>query len=99
MHRLRIREVCPESRVFRPDGARLRIAIERAWNDEAPIEVDFEAEVIASISFLDEGVASLFFDYDAEVIRRRLQIVGMTDDDKRELNRLVVIRRAQRTAA
>jgi hypothetical protein len=99
MPRLRVREVCPESRLFRPDGARLRAAIESAWSEAAPLEVDFEGEAIASISFLDEGIATLFVDHDAELIRRRLQIVGLTDPDRRELNKLVAKRRAERRAA
>ena len=99
MPTLRVRDVCPASRLFRPDGARLRQAIETTWSDAEPIQVDFEGETIASLSFLDEGIATLFVDHDAEVIRRRLQVVGMTDPDRKELNRLVAKRRGERTAA
>ena len=99
MIRLSVREVCPDSRVFRADGQRLRAAIQDAWNGEGPVQLDFEGELIASISFLDEGVAALFVDHDAEVIRARLQIVGLTEPDRKMLNGLVAKRRAQRTAA
>ena len=97
--RLILRTVCPDSRIFRPDGERLRHAIERAWRDDDVVEVDFEGQTIASVSFLDEAVAVLFVDHDAEVIRRRLKLTGLTEGDRRELNTLVAKRRAQRLAA
>lgn len=99
MLRLRVREVCPDSRVFRPDGAKLRAAIESAWGSEEEVEVDFDGETIASISFLDEGIAALFVDYDADVIRRRLRLEGLAEADRKELNRLVARRRSERVAA
>ena len=99
MQRLLLRRICPDSRVFRVDGQRLRAAIEAAWSDAEPLEVDFEDQTIASISFLDESVATLFVDYDAELIRRRLKLVGLTQGDRDQLNALVAKRRAARTAA
>ena len=81
------------------DGERLRAAFESAWSKETPVELDFESELIASISFLDEGVATLFVDYDAEAIRERLRITNLTPSDRRMLNELVAKRRGQRTAA
>ena len=89
MLRLRVREVCPDSRVFRLDGARLRAAIEATWGDDTPVEVDFEGETIAS----------LFVDHDAELIRARLRLTGLTEPDRGQLNRLVANRRAERSAA
>lgn len=97
--RLTLRTICPDSRIFRPDGERLRHAIEQACAQAEVVEVDFEGETIASVSFLDEAVAVLFVDHDAEVIRRRLKLTGLTEGDRRELNTLVAKRRAQRTAA
>lgn len=99
MSQLRVRDVCPDSRLFRHDGARLRAAIEASWSDAEPVQVDFEGETIASLSFLDEGVATLFVDHDAALIRRRLQLVGLTEPDREELNRLVAKRRGERPAA
>lgn len=99
MPTLRVREVCPDSRLFRRDGERLRAAIEAAWTGPDGVEVDFESEPIASISFLDEGIAVLFADHDAEVIRARLRVTNMVDADRRELNRLVAKRRAEYRAA
>lgn len=96
--RLVVQDVC-SSRVSRADGARLRAAILDAWNGHEVVEVDFLQETIASISFLDEGVAALFLDYDAEEIRRRLRVVGLVEGDRRELNRLVAKRRAKRVDA
>lgn len=96
--RLVVQDVCP-SRVSRADGARLRAAILGAWNGHEVVEVDFQQETIASISFLDEGIAALFLDYDAEEIRQRLRVVGLVEGDRRELNRLVAKRRAERVDA
>src|SRR5262249_34402150 len=36
--RLRVLDVCPDSRVFRPDGEKLRQAIVAAWNDAEVLE-------------------------------------------------------------
>ncbi len=99
MVRLQVKEICPSSRVFRDDGQVLRDAIEAAWSDEAPVEVDFDGETIASVSFLDQGIATLFVDHAADDIGRRLTIVGLTEPDSRLVNELVAKRRAQRTAA
>lgn len=99
MRHLRVGDVCPESRVFRVDGQHLRAAIESAWAEDSPVELDFDNELIASISFLDEGIAALFVDYDAEGIRERLHITNLTASDRKMLNELVAKRRAQRTAA
>lgn len=93
-----VQDVCP-SRITRSDGERLRDAIVSAWETHEEVEVDFAHETIASISFLDEGIAALFLDYDAEEIRGRLRIVGLVEGDRRELNRLVAKRRAGRVEA
>ncbi len=99
MSTLRVREVCRDSRVFRRDGELLRAAIAAASNDPEGVTVDFEHEPIRSISFLDEGVAVLFVEHDAELIRRRLRVTNMVEDDRRELNRLVAKRRTEYRAA
>lgn len=96
--RLRVRDICPDSRMFRTDGERLRAAIEARWQDDT-VQLDFESETIASISFLDEGIATLFVDHDAEVIRARLSVTGLLEGDRKLLNELVQKRRRQRTAA
>lgn len=95
--RLRVRDICPDSRMFRDDGERLRAAIEARWDAE-PVELDFESEPIASISFFDEGIATLFVDHDAETIRARLSVTGLLDGDRGLLNELVQRRRRQRAA-
>jgi hypothetical protein len=96
MRRLRLQAICPDSRVFRADGQRLRDAIEAAWTHAEPLEVDFEHETLASIAFLDQGIATLFVDHDAELIRRRLHLLGLAEGDRQQLNSLVARRRAER---
>lgn len=99
MPTLRVREICPESRMYRRDGERLRAAIQASWDEPGGVELDFEQEPIRSISFLDEGIAVLFVEHDAESIRQRLRVTNMVEDDRRELNRLVAKRRAEYAAA
>jgi hypothetical protein len=40
MTRIRVKDVCQTTRVFRVDGQRLRDAIEQAWNDQGPSRSD-----------------------------------------------------------
>lgn len=63
------------------------------------MEVDFDHEMIASTSFLDEGIAHLFLMFEPEVIREQLRLVNLDEGDRRELNTLVAMRRSQRDAA
>ena len=99
MPRLIVQEVCPFTRVFRDDGAKLREAIVANWSEVDPVEVDFDHEMIASTSFLDEGIAQLFLMFEPEVIRQQLRLVNLDEGDRRELNTLVALRRSQRDAA
>lgn len=94
--RLTIAEVCPESRVFRPDGARLRREIERRWSDDDVLELDFENRRISSVSFLDEAIAVLFLRHAPDVVTRRLRPVNMTTTDRSTLNRQIALRLQER---
>lgn len=91
--RLDVQTICPDSMVFREDGARLHAAILAAWSDEETLDVDFGGRPVASISFFDEAIASLFVEFDSETIRRRLRVVGLDSNDVSLLNRCVRKRR------
>jgi hypothetical protein len=93
MARLVVREVAP-SQVFRADGERLRDAIERAWTDAEPLEVDFEGLRIASASFFDESFGTLALRHPIELVRRRLRPIHLSEPD-RELLNAVLSRRAR----
>ncbi len=86
--RIRVTEVCPTSRLFRADGEKLREAILERWSADA-VEVDFEGETIASVSFLDEAIAVLFLEHPRDLVLSRLKTANMVKGDRDLLNRLV----------
>lgn len=81
--------LCPQ-RVTRDDGAVLAEAIRAAWAAGDRPTVDFGGARIASISFLDEGIAVL--GKDGGDPRNRLDIVGLTDPDRALLDQFVKVR-------
>ena len=97
--RISITVVCGEDLVYRTDGARLRAAIDAAWNAGETVEVDFANLRIASASFLDEGIAHIALVRSLEEIRTRLRVVNITAPDRRLLNDLLGSRARQRLAA
>lgn len=90
--RIRVRDVCPDSRMFRPDGEKLRGEILARWSTDDRVDVDFENDTIASVSFLDEAIAVLFLEHSPESIRARLKTSNMTPGDRGVLNRQVALR-------
>lgn len=96
--RIRVRDVCPASRITRSDGEKLRAEILRLWSADELLEVDFEHETIASVSFLDEAIAVLFAEHGAEVVRSRLRPLHLTDGDRRLLNQQVAFHRRKHVA-
>jgi hypothetical protein len=84
--RIRVRDVCPDSRMFRQDGEKLRHEIVARWSAEDPVDVDFENETIASVSFLDEAIAVLFLEHASDYIRARLTTSNLVEGDRRVLN-------------
>lgn len=87
-----MRDTCPDSRLFRVDGERLRRAILERWADDQAIEVDFENESVASLSFLDEAIAVLFLDHSREEVLSHLRTMNMVGGDRDLLNRQVARR-------
>lgn len=95
--RLRITEVCPQSRIFRADGERLRAAIRETWAKSQVCELDFENARIASISFLDEGIAVLAREMPVDELLARLRIENMTGPDRRLLDQRIAARERERS--
>jgi hypothetical protein len=95
MH-ITVMEICGPSRIYRSDGVKLREAIEQRWSDAEPLEVDFENVTVASISFLDEGIAILALEHPLDVLKRRLKLLNLRDADRRLLNVQLVSRSKQR---
>ena len=94
--KLRVRDVCGDSRVFREDGIKLRHAVEDGWLHSESVEIDFEKIRIASASFMDEGIAVLALRMPLDEIRRKLKIVNLTEPDRRLLNELTLARARER---
>ena len=59
MKRIDIRKEFPDDRMSREAGERLRYMILDALDTDDRVEVDFGGLIIASTSFLDEGLAKL----------------------------------------
>ncbi|MFA4972084.1 MAG: STAS-like domain-containing protein [bacterium] len=59
MKRIDIKKEFPDDRMSREAGERLRNMILDAVNEGGRVEVDFGGLIIASTSFLDEGLAKL----------------------------------------
>lgn len=92
---LNIDEFCGAERVSRNDGARLRAEIERLWESCRVIVLDFAGLRIASVSFLDEGIALLALKMPLPDLNEALQIQNITEQDNRLLNVLLESRSAQ----
>ena len=97
--RIRVTEVCGQSRVFRRDGERLRSAIKEVWARGLPCEVDFGNVRIASVSFLDEGIAVLALELPRDELLVRLRVENMTPPDRRLLDELISARAREREEA
>ena len=97
--RIRVRDICPDSRLFRADGEQLRRAILDRWEQGEPVEVDFENESIASLSFFDEAIAVLFLDRSRDEVLSHLRTMNMVAGDRDLLNRQVGQRVLEATKA
>lgn len=97
MKRIGISSLSGTSRVSREDGRQLREGIELQWLTEDVIELDFENIRIASVSFLDEGIAILALRHTLDEIRRKLRFVNMKDLDRRLVEQLLEARSRERS--
>ena len=59
MKRIDIKKEFPDDRMSREAGERLRYMILDALDKDSRVEIDFGGLIIASTSFLDEGLAKL----------------------------------------
>lgn len=96
MPRVDVLELCGRSRVSRADAVKLRESIEAAWHEPDVIEIDFGGVTIASVSFLDEALGLLAKKYPLEVIRKRLKVSRITEQDRKLLNSIMSSRARER---
>jgi hypothetical protein len=97
MPRIDVTTVCASSRISREDGQRLRMEIEKHWDDPGLITVDFGNVTIASLSFLDEGLGVLALTHSLDEIRKRIRVENIKQPDRAVLNRLMASRADERT--
>lgn len=87
-----ISELCP-SHITRADGACLRDEIERHWDKDDTLVLDFSGLRIASLSFFDESLGLLAQKYQTE-LTRKVKVKNIDPQDRRLLN-IIVNKRLQ----
>jgi hypothetical protein len=96
MPRLTIATYCGTKRVSRGDGARLRHAIEEAWDGTEPLILDFTGVTIASVSFFDEALGLLAREHPLSELTRRVKVENISNPDRTLLNGIVTSRSKER---
>jgi hypothetical protein len=81
-----IHDFTSEEKMTRIGGERLRKMI----LEETPVELVFSSRPIASVSFLDEGIAKLIFEgWTIEDLKVKLVLTGIHPRDKKILDELI----------
>jgi len=93
-----IPEIFKSDFVSREAGERLRILLSESITSKRHTEVDFAHQVIASTSFLDEGLAKLYLDFSDTEISAYVSLLNMNTFDADLLHRLKTYRRKERRA-
>ena len=70
-------------------GQRLRSFLEDNWSKTDKIEIDFNQNKIASISFFDEVFGKLVFKYAPAELKNKLVLKNIDDFDKELLNSVI----------
>jgi hypothetical protein len=99
MAKIVITDYCRASRVTRGDGAHLRHAIEKHWQDTEALVLDFSGVRIASVSFFDESLGVLAKNHTIEELTRRVRVENIDPADRRLLNTIVVARDKERRSS
>ncbi|MCB2211849.1 STAS-like domain-containing protein [bacterium] len=76
----------------REEGKRLRESILAVLHDHDFVELDFESELVASVSFLDEALARLVEDLPTSDLKKRVRLLNFTEQDRQLLNMLTAAR-------
>lgn len=94
--RINLQTVCNKQTITRDDGKKINDMIQRAWNKEDKIIINFNHILIASVSFIDEAFGRLAFDYDKEVLRNKLLFSNMEEFDRALLRDIFLSRYHQK---
>lgn len=98
MARIHIATDYETKRVTRRDGAVLREAIEKHWNDVEALVLDFAGVRIASVSFFDESLGRLALLHPLEELTTRVRVENIDPADRRLLDDIVRARSEERNA-
>lgn len=74
----------------------MRHAIEKAWDGEEPLVLDFSNVSIASVSFFDEALGLLAREHPLEDLTARVKVENMSPSDRALLNGIVLSRAKER---
>jgi hypothetical protein len=88
---INVREVCGFEALTEVDGKKLHKVILNQWGMYKKIEVNF-ARTIVSIPFLEEAIGQIILQLKKEAIIAKLKITGLSPEDKKTLNNIVVAR-------
>lgn len=85
-----LKKTCGKKTITRQDGEVINKMILSAWNKEEHITIDFSNILIASVSFLDEAFGKLTFEYDKNVLGKKLTFKNMAEYDSALLNDIIL---------
>lgn len=90
MTRIDIKKEFAQDWISREAGERLRHLILQATKEGKTVEIDFSGLIIASTSFLDEGLAKLIEEgWSTEEITSRVHCKNLHPRDREVLNKLI----------
>ena len=96
MAHIAIATYCDSKLVSRGDGALVRRAVEKHWDDNEPLLLDFSGVRVASVSFFDEALGLLARKFPLDEIRVRVRVENIDPTDRALLNRIVIARARER---
>ena len=90
---INIKEVVHKSLSSRKDGRKLRRHLEKLWDENDRLEIDFSGMEIASVSFLDEAFGALLDNHSLDEMKGKLSFINIEDEDRKLLNYIILSRK------
>ncbi len=93
---INLKDKCGKQTITRKDGKVINQIIIESWGKENKIIIDFNNILIASVSFLDEAIGKLAFEYPKKELTEKLSLKDIVDYDKSLLNDILISRYHQK---
>ncbi|GBE29793.1 MAG TPA: DUF4325 domain-containing protein [Bacteroidetes bacterium] len=94
---IKVKSLVGTSVSSRKDGRKLRRKIlDTLANSQESVIVDFGGMEIASVSFLDEGIALLLEDITIEEMGKKVKVINIDELDRKLLNFITLSRKKER---